>query len=173
LPRAAPAPGHDRASRFEELYQSSYQDILSYALRRVPRPELAADIVADTFLVAWRRLDEIPTDQARLWLFGVARNVLANHQRSARREHELNHKLRLELSEMVTPEPGERPEIGLAFRSLTETDQELLRLTAWEGLSPEELAVTLGCTANAARIRLHRARKRFAEALRIPSMSTG
>ena len=160
------------ATRFEALYRSCYQDLLGYALRRVDRPESAADVVADTFLIAWRRIDEIPDDQARPWLFGVARNVLANHQRADRRRADLGARLRQELAGATTIEPSVPPEIAHAFRALPEGDREVLRLVAWEGLSADELAVALGCTANAARIRLHRARRRFAEALRTPTFTS-
>jgi len=68
----------DRGDRFSELYQAQYETVLRYALRRTD-PETARDAVAETFLVAWRRLDTVPADhaQATPWLYGVARNVLA------------------------------------------------------------------------------------------------
>ncbi len=160
------------AARFEALYRACYQDLLGYALRRVDRPESAADVVADTFLVAWRRIDEIPDEQARPWLFGVARNVLANHQRADRRRADLGARLRQELAGATTVEPAVPPEIAHAFRALPEGDREVLRLVAWEGLTADDLAVALGCSVNAARIRLHRARRRFAEALRSPSLTS-
>ncbi|WP_117210435.1 RNA polymerase sigma factor [Allorhizocola rhizosphaerae] len=153
------------AERFESLYRNCYDDLLGYALRRTGRPELAADVVADTFLIAWRRIDDIPLEQGRLWLFGVARKVMANHHRAARRGADLAARLRHELAGVEVVAPETPAGIGEAFRSLPEDDQELLRLTAWEGLSADELAVTLDCSPNAARIRLHRARRRFARAL--------
>lgn len=172
MARAAPAPSDDAATRFEGLYRSCYQDLLNFALRRTERPEAAADVVAETFLVAWRRIDDVPLDQGRLWLFGVARNVLANHHRGVRRGNELAARLRQELARTEIVQPEAPPEIGTAFRSLPEADQELLRLVAWEGLTADELAVVLDCSVNAVRIRLHRARRRFAEALRQPSLTT-
>jgi RNA polymerase sigma-70 factor (ECF subfamily) len=166
LARAAPPPG-DAAVRFERLYRDCYQDLLGFALRRTDRPEAAADVVADTFTVAWRRFDRIPADHPRAWLFGVARNVMAGHERTGRRQQRLAARLRQELAAVEPVEPVEPDDsVGPAFRTLPDSDQELLRLVAWEGLTADELAVTLGCTANAARIRLHRARRRFADALR-------
>jgi RNA polymerase sigma-70 factor (ECF subfamily) len=162
LARAAPPTG-DAAARFERLYRSCYQDLLGFALRRTDRPEAAADVVADTFVVAWRRIDRIPPDHPRAWLFGVARNVLAGHERTDRRQARLAARLRQDLGDVEPVEVSDS--IGPAFRTLPESDRELLRLVAWEGLTAEELAVTLGCSANAARIRLHRARRRFAAAL--------
>jgi RNA polymerase sigma-70 factor (ECF subfamily) len=172
LARAAPSSSDDDlTARFERLYRACYQDLLGYTLRRTDQPEVAADVVADVFLVAWRRINEIPPDQARPWLFGVARKVMANHRRAGRRSTDLAARLRHELSQ-VTIVAAEVPDhIRQAMRTLADADQELLRLVAWEGLSAEELAVTLGCSANAARIRLHRARRRFAEALREPSLN--
>ncbi|HEY3140934.1 MAG TPA: sigma factor, partial [Acidimicrobiales bacterium] len=80
--------GSRRREEFEELYRAQVRSLLAYALRRVDHPEQAADVVAETMLVAWRRLDQVPPgDEARLWLFGVARRVLANQRRgSARRD---------------------------------------------------------------------------------------
>ena len=167
MARAAPGP----AARFEELYRACYPDLLRYALRRSDPPENAADVVAETFLIAWRRFGEIPAGQARPWLFGVARNVMANQQRATRRGFHLAARLRVELARVEIVEPEAPYEIAAAFSSLPEPDQELLRLVAWEGLSADELAVALDCTVNAARIRLHRARRRFAEALRKPSLT--
>ena len=72
----------DEELRFRELFDSHFRELLGYALRRVGSPEDAADVVAETMLVAWRRIDEVPADgTARLWLYGVARRVLANHRR--------------------------------------------------------------------------------------------
>ncbi|MBE1484606.1 RNA polymerase sigma-70 factor (ECF subfamily) [Plantactinospora soyae] len=160
------------ATRFEDLYRSCYQDLLGYALRRVDRPQDAADVVADTFLVAWRRIDEIPPDRARPWLFGVARNVMANQHRADRRRADLAERLRQELSQATVVQPDVPASLGAAFAALTEGDREVLRLVAWEGLSAEDLAVTLDCSVNAARIRLHRARKRLADALTLTAVTT-
>ncbi|MEV8516236.1 RNA polymerase sigma factor [Dactylosporangium sp. NPDC051484] len=153
------------AARFEALYRGCYQDLLGYALRRVNRPDNAADVVAETFLVAWRRIEEIPSDRARPWLFGVARNVMANQHRADQRRADLAERLRQELALATVIPPDVPASVGAAFATLPEPDQELLRLVAWEGLGAEDLAVTLDCSVNAARIRLHRARKRLAEAL--------
>jgi RNA polymerase sigma-70 factor, ECF subfamily len=175
LTRAVPASfeDDDAVTRFEELYRACYTDLLGYVLRRSESPEAAADVVADTFLVAWRRLHDIPRDHARLWLFGVARRVLANHRRSVRRTADLAARLRQELAS-AHRDPSEAPdEVGQAFDALSEADREVLRLVAWEELSAAEVAVVLGCSANAARIRLHRARRRFADALRQPSLTAG
>jgi RNA polymerase sigma-70 factor (ECF subfamily) len=158
----------DRRSRFEEIYAAHWAPILAYAVRRTSNGDDAADIVAETFLTAWRRLDDLPPgDEARLWLYGVARRVLANHHRGERRKSELSHRLSRDLA-LIHEDPeytGERAVVAAAFRSLAEPDRELLALVGWEGLDHGEVAAVLGCSRNAVRIRLHRARSRFAEAV--------
>ncbi len=164
---AAPSSA-DRRQRFECLYTANCGPLLGYALRRTASSDDAADIVAETFLTAWRRLDDVPPgDQARLWLYGVARLVLANHRRGERRRCELNGRLRHELAAGYRPPAHSTDLAGLraAFASLTPADQELLSLVAWEGLDHGELAAVLNCTRNAVRIRLHRARARLGAAL--------
>ncbi|AQZ69321.1 RNA polymerase, sigma-24 subunit, ECF subfamily [[Actinomadura] parvosata subsp. kistnae] len=161
--------GADPERRFEELYASSYRPLLGYALRRCPDPDDAADVVAETFMVAWRRIEEVPQeDEARLWLFGVARKVLANQRRGERRHEQRTAALRAQLaaSPLVAELPGEDfSQLGQVFRSLPEDDRELLALVAWERLSPSEIAKVLGTSANVVRVRLYRARSRFARRL--------
>jgi RNA polymerase sigma factor (sigma-70 family) len=158
----------DRRSRFEEIYTAHCTPMLGYALRRTANGDDAADVVAETFLVAWRRLDDVPPgDDARLWLYGVARRVLANHHRGERRKSELSDRLSRDLAPVHhDPEyTGELALVAAAFRSLPEADRELLALVGWEGLDHAEIAAVFGCSRNAVRIRLHRARARFATAV--------
>ena len=164
-------PGDDAAARFERLYDRHYSDILHYALRRMDQPEHAADAVADTFLTAWRRIDDVPAGpDARPWLFGVARRAMANQRRSTRRRNALVDRLGAELGAVrVTPSAASDlalSEVGRVFRTLSGSDRETLTLSAWEGLDTREIAVALDCSHAAARVRLHRARRRFARALR-------
>ncbi len=152
--------------RFTTLYREHGRAILGYAQRRVPDAEDAADVVAETFLVAWRRLGEVPVgDEARLWLFGVARLSLANQARTGRRQTRLGRRLAEQLRTepvLAQPEPdGEAAEALRAIAELGEKDRELLRLVAWEELSPGEAGRVLGISALAARSRLHRARRRL------------
>lgn len=158
----------ERQARFEALYAANHAPILGYALRRTANPDDAADILSETFLTAWRRLDELPPgDDARLWLYGVARRVLANYYRGERRRSALADRLRTVLvSSYVPPELGsESAKITEALRCLPRQQRELLTLNAWEGLDYGEIATVLGCSRNAARIRLHRARIRLAAEL--------
>src|SRR5690242_7391531 len=101
--------GDDQADRFRRLFADTQRDLLAYALRRVDRAEDAADVVAETFLVAWRRLDHVPPgDDARLWLYGVARRQLANQRRGQLRRSRLAERLRAEVpgaaAELWSPE---------------------------------------------------------------------
>ncbi|GAA4605829.1 sigma-70 family RNA polymerase sigma factor [Actinoallomurus liliacearum] len=155
----------DRKARFEEMYAAMYGPILGYALRRCSSPEDAADVVAETFTVAWRRFDEVPAgEKARLWLYGVARRVLANQRRGESRRRLRTTSLQDEIAAVVA-DPSDAPAIRRAFGDLSDDDRELLGLVAWEGLDHSGLAAVLRCSKGAARVRLHRARKRFSRAL--------
>ncbi|MET8333924.1 sigma-70 family RNA polymerase sigma factor [Streptosporangium canum] len=163
--------GDDRRILFERVYLDTYSQILGYAMRRCDSPEDAADVVAETFEIAWRKVDDLPSgEQARLWLYGVARNVLANHRRSRLRRHTHQTALREDIADRYarTPSPEEHVElgaIGRVFRELSDDDRELLSLVVWEGLDAGEITRVLGGSRNAVRIRLHRARRRFSRGL--------
>lgn len=152
------------------MYADHHRAILAYALRRMGTDD-AYDVVAETFLVAWRRIDDVPEGDAVLpWLYGVARRILANTRRGIRRRKSLESRLvehspSWSVSAVAISHTGD-PAIREAMNRLKPSDQEILRLTAWEGLSPKQLASVLGCSANAAAVRLHRARRRLASALR-------
>jgi len=150
---------------FQRLFAAYNRHVLAYALRRTAQRADAEDIVAGTFAVAWRRFADAPAEELRLpWLYAIAARVLANQRRSARRLLALRLRLR-ELPAVPEPERGALAEVLAALRELRPEEQEVLRLAAWEGLTNAELAVALGCSENAATIRLHRARKRLAEQL--------
>ncbi|HEU4737225.1 MAG TPA: sigma-70 family RNA polymerase sigma factor [Solirubrobacterales bacterium] len=151
--------------RYGRLYRDQGRAILAYALRRVEGAEDAADVVAETFLVAWRRLDEVPVgDGGRLWLYAVARRMIANLHRAERRRTRLGQRLaesmRIELATQPPP-AGEVAEVLRAMGGLDGDDRELLLLVSWEELSPSEAAKVLGISSLAARSRLHRARRRL------------
>jgi RNA polymerase sigma-70 factor, ECF subfamily len=154
------------ADRFSRLFADTERELLAYALRRVERPEDAADVVAETFLVAWRRLDRVPAgDEARLWLYGVARRQLANQRRGQLRRSRLADRLRAQLPAAVAdlsgPEDHRVAAVRAALARLDEEDREILRLSSWEGLSPSEIATVMGVPGVTVRSRLHRARKRL------------
>ena len=149
--------------RFTEIYDAHYHRVLGYARRRV-EPDDATDVVAETFVTAWRRLDAVPEgDAALLWLYATARRVLANHRRGRRRRLDLERALKREAP--WAPQPAASIRVRDAFSALRDDDRELLLLVAWEGLDAGAIAAVIGCSRNAARIRIHRARRRFARAL--------
>jgi RNA polymerase sigma-70 factor, ECF subfamily len=170
--------GGDAVARFERLYTSHHRDLLRYVLRRLDRPDQAADVVAETFLAAWRRIDEVPSGrEARPWLFGVARRAMANQRRGSRRRDALVDRLGRELAAVTVTWPAapgtSLAQVGELFRALPDTDREVLTLAAWESLGTADIAVVLGCSPTAARLRLHRARRRFARALRAADVDIG
>jgi RNA polymerase sigma-70 factor (ECF subfamily) len=150
--------------RFGKLYREQARAILAYALRRVENPEDASDVVAETFLVAWRRLDEVPVGRERLWLYAVARRVTANVRRAEGRRTRLSERLAETLSAELAVHPGsggKATEVLRAMAGLGEEERELLLLVTWDELSPSEAAKVLGLSPLAARSRLHRARRRL------------
>ncbi|AGL19054.1 RNA polymerase sigma factor [Actinoplanes sp. N902-109] len=162
------SPGTSYDERFRRVYADCFEPLLAYALRRVQHPEDAADVVAETFLVAWRRGRELPGgDDARLWLYGVARRVLANQHRGDQRRERLGARLRQRLAPEPAADPGaevpDRLAVRAALARLPELDREVLTLTVWEGLPPREVAGVLGLSAAAVRTRLSRARARLRE----------
>jgi RNA polymerase sigma factor (sigma-70 family) len=175
-----PAPDHPPASAddlFEDAYRSSGTAVLGYALRRSASREDAFDAVAETFATAWRRRNDMPADpqEARPWLFGIARRCLANAARSTERAGRLGARLADSLAGVAVPDPStvheNRAVNGLvheALEQLSPEDRELVTLIAWEGLTPAEAATALGLAAGTARVRLHRARTRLRAALTVP-----
>jgi RNA polymerase sigma-70 factor (ECF subfamily) len=160
-----------RAERFEALYRAHVMDVRRYCARRTT-PDAAEDAVAETFTVLWRRLDEAP-DEPRLWLLGVARRVIANQARGARRRLAL----RSRLLERPTPH-AEAPTTGgtdaaivAAVGQLPRAEREALMLVHWDDLTPSEAAVVAGCSPVAMRSRLHRARRHLLSTLNAPGVA--
>jgi RNA polymerase sigma-70 factor, ECF subfamily len=160
--------GDDRRAAFEQFYGRHYPQIAAFVQRRVS-DEATDDIVAGVFTVAWRRFGAVPAEPAdRLWLFGVARHAIADHQRSQRRRSRL--RLRLAQHAIVTgQEPAnplsEHAPVLAAVRSLRPADQEALRLVLWDDFSHAEAAAVLGCSVNAFELRYRRARRAVRDAL--------
>lgn len=145
--------------RMERLFRSHYAAVVSYVRCRVSA-QTADDVVAETFLVAWRRLEDVP-EESLPWLLGVARNVIATQQRGARRRTALSSRLQDEALENESVTVEELGAVTVALASLPEKDREALTLIAWDGLGPSEAAAVMGTSAGAFRVRLHRAKKRL------------
>jgi RNA polymerase sigma factor (sigma-70 family) len=157
----------ERERRFRTLYEQHYRAVHAYAVRRTGAPDDASDAVAEVFTTAWRRLDSVPAAPADLlWLYGVARRVLATQHRGARRRSRLVARIESgygRAPEAPEPEPDDR--LLTALARLPEREREALLLVLWEDLSHAEAAQVLGCSANAVAIRVHRAKTRLRAAL--------
>lgn len=160
---------HDRSreGRFDDLFTATYAEVLAFAIRRTEDRGTAEDVAAETFAVAWRRLEDVPGEPLG-WLYAVARNLISNQRRSERRRGRL-------LSRLSAERPGEGsgadPATAIgesdaslrALARLKESQREVLMLVAWEGADAQVGSEALGCSPGAFRIRLHRARKAFDE----------
>jgi len=157
--------GQAREVRFTSLYDAHYPAVRAYAWRR--GPDTADDVVAETFTLAWQRLERMPAEPLP-WLIAMARNVRLNLERGERRRRD--RELRSVQSDGAdAPSFMEgleaRSSLTDAFRRLPERDREVLLLAAWERLDRAGLATALGCSRTAAGVRLHRARRRLTDAL--------
>ena len=166
-----PDRGESERDQFTALYDEHYAAVLRYAARRVGA-EAGRDIAAETFLTAWRRLDSVPAGQPLPWLYATARYCLANELRRRDRRDRLEARIRVEAARgPQTTGPGfaqavaDRLAVLAALATLRPGDQEALRLAEWERLDDAAAARVLGCSTGAFRVRLHRARRRFARAL--------
>ena len=159
----------DHAASFRALYGSHRDDVWRY-LRRRTDCDVADDLTTEVFVVAWRRRPDLAADPLP-WLYGVARHVLANHRRGDGRAAALADKAgrnALGAEADHADAVGVRTDVAAALEQLPTADREVLLLVAWEGLTSAEVAAVLGCRASAARVRLHRARKRLRVVLEPP-----
>jgi RNA polymerase sigma-70 factor (ECF subfamily) len=155
--------------RFSSIYDRYYWSIYSYCQRRTAADRVE-DAVADTFLTAWRRIDDVPEGrEALLWLYKVAYRVVGHQWRGAARRDKLEQRLsNLGHEAMAAPEDfvvmnEESRQILAAASRIKETDMEVMRLIAWESLSHPEVADVLGISRNAVKQRFHRAKKNLAK----------
>jgi len=160
-------------ARFQELYCTYQRQVVSYFLRRTDTAS-ARDAAAETFLVVWRRIDDVPQGAELPWLYGIARRVLANFRRSQRRYDALGRKVsRTEVTESLTPETviirrSEDEEMISAIGRLRPEDQEVLLLAVWEELPHSEIAVALKTSPNAVAQRMRRIKKQLTHELNHP-----
>jgi len=154
----------EATDRTTELVKREAGGLLAYFQRRVPTYEDAADLVSETFVVIWRRVDALPHDdaEARMWMFGIARRVLATHRRGRLRRHDLADRLRAELATMPSSSGDtRRPEVADALTALSEKDRELILLVHQDGFTLAEIARLLGRRPATIRSRYQRARQRL------------
>jgi len=156
-----------REQRFIVLFTNCYGPVLAFARRRVG-PDEAQDVVAETFVTAWRRFDDL-IGEPLPWLYRIAGHAVANQRRGDVRRQRLDARARLFADAVAEPDPAntvsENTRLIEAFNALNEGDREALRLVTWEGLSPAGAAVVLGCSPAAFKVRLHRARHRLSRLL--------
>lgn len=145
--------------RFEMVVADVFDPLQRYLGRRLPADQVD-DVLADTLLVMWRRLDDIPRDAPLPWCYSVARQTLSNHRRSVRRRLALLDKVKAQ-PPVVHDDRTDDPELDAALAKLSDSDREIIRLWAWEQLEPREIAVVLGLTTNAVSLRLTRAKKKI------------
>jgi RNA polymerase sigma-70 factor (ECF subfamily) len=149
--------------RFSDFFASNFADVWRFARRRTDSESDADDITAETFAVAWRRRADMPADADRLWLFGVARNVLANHRRHAERQRRLHLRIVTVDAPRIAYElaAGSEESVWESFSDLSDDDRELLLLRAWDDLSVNEIAIVLQVSAAKVSSRLYKARNRL------------
>jgi RNA polymerase sigma-70 factor (ECF subfamily) len=160
------SPPTNQLARFDALFSEHQRAVLAYAMRRTQTLADAEDVAAETFTIAWRKIDAVPGTEPLLWLYAVARRVLANHRRGKGRRERLA--ALLQVQDVPTPlRAGEDLDgpVFNALAALSPADQELLRLVAWEELGNQQIAEVLDISPNAVAIRLHRARARFVKYL--------
>lgn len=154
---------------FDRLYDQHYKEVLAYCARRAS-PSDADDATAEVFTVAWRRRDDIPGgDRSLPWLYGVARKVLSHQRRSSERFRRLTTRVATvqeplpQAPDAVVVEREEYTQVRDAVRRLRPNDQEVILLSAWEGLSHGQIAAALGLSQAAVDKRLTRAKQRLAK----------
>ena len=153
-----------RRERFERFAPGLVEPLRRYLARRTD-PDTAQDVLAETLLVCWRRVEDLP-EEPLPWAYAVAANCLRNAERAARRQRRVAAKVATMEPRALPPDPAGDLDLSQALGRMRAEDAELLRLWAWEQLTPTEIATVLDITANAASIRLHRARERLRAELR-------
>ncbi len=155
-----PTPEDDE--QFTRLYAETSRDLLAFLLRRCATAEDAADCLADTYRIAWEKRNRTPPgEEARAWLFGIARNVSRRERSSQERAAATSRELALAAERSNPTTSPEDSAVTAALSELSPVDQEIITMLSWDGLAPREVASILGLSPNAVRIRAHRARTRL------------
>jgi RNA polymerase sigma factor (sigma-70 family) len=165
----------ERERVFNALYDANYAAVRAYAYRRDRAS--ADDVVAETFLVAWRRLEQIPGEAQLPWLLGVSRNTLLNLHRGERRRREREYREAAMAMAAGSSRSDDHTEAGpgilLLLERLRPADREVLQLVAWERLDRAAIASSLGCSRANVALRLHRACGRLRTLLEESEISNG
>ncbi|HEY1826259.1 MAG TPA: sigma-70 family RNA polymerase sigma factor [Acidimicrobiales bacterium] len=154
--------------RFARLVREHSGAVGNYLRRRLYplSPSDLDDLVEETLIVVWRRIDRVPEDAELPWMLGVARNVLRNARRSKNRRHEMETRLSLPADAASAEEQVIADDnVRRALEGLSDDDREILLLNAWDGLDTHALSAYLVVSTNAAAVRLSRAQRRFRELL--------
>jgi RNA polymerase sigma-70 factor, ECF subfamily len=152
--------------RWQDLYVAHAGRLYVFASRRVGRED-AADVVAETFLVAWRKIEDVP-QQPLPWLYAVARNVIGNVHRASHRREALDERLRRSTIERVADPSADvdvRRDLLTALRLLPEAERTALALATWDDLDGRSAAALLGCSPGTFAVRIHRGRRHLRELL--------
>ncbi|MFJ9131240.1 RNA polymerase sigma factor [Streptomyces sp. NPDC102340] len=153
---------------FTALYRAHHPAVDAYVRRRLHATADAGDVVAEVFLTAWRRLDDLPREATLPWLYATARRILANTHRAEQRRRALTETVGREqrtLARDPADDVAGHQAVATAFDALSDSDREVLRLALWEELPARQAAMVLGCTTATFHVRLHRARRRLREQL--------
>jgi len=159
-------PDQRREAEFRAFFERNFVVVSSFVLRRATDLALdVEDVVAETFVVAWRQAELPEPSGERVWLYSVARRVIWRHRRAAARRLRLTRLLSAERARTSDESSGstDADRVRDAVAHLRPRDREALRLVLWEELTHEEAAAVLGCSVNALAVRLHRARRRLRE----------
>ncbi len=158
-------------SQLEPVLRESAPALLGYFVRRVEIAEDAADLVNETMIAAWKSIKRAPDDatRARMWLFGIARNILAHHARAGRRRDALVDRLSVAIGMARSQDRESDLDVRAAIASLSPELAEIIRLVHWDGFSLEEVAILTGTPASTVRGRHAKARQLLRERLAPPA----
>jgi RNA polymerase sigma factor (sigma-70 family) len=169
LPDVTQTPDQEHLTR---IYDAHARSVYSYALRHVGSSD-ADDVLSETFAVAWRRRDSLPTDPVG-WLLVTARNIISDRYRADQRRARLTDVMSDELiinRSRTDEDILQRLLVIEALDALSLREREALLLVSWDGLNNVEAAAVAKCSPRAFRARLMRARIHLAAAMLPPQIS--
>lgn len=158
----------ERDDRLEALIRANASDLLAYLERRIDPRADAADILSEALIVAWKKVGRAPVDEiaARMWLFGITRNILLNARRAASRRLTATTRLREQLALGDVPkDPDDAVAVRAAVQGLPKDLRELIELVHWEGFTIAEAAGITSVSPSTARSRYAAAKERLRNAL--------